>query len=213
VRPLTEEERRQRRDQVAAVAAGLFLEGGWAGLTLDQVAKKAGMAKGSLFLHFGSKEDLLLHAVGNAFEAWTDRLGRLVPKPAPADLAHAVLGTLRADPALLPLLGLMGPVLEGNCSPEAIVAFKERLADRMGSLAGRWAPWVPQVTPEEWFSLFLEVYALTLGCWAAGEASDRVRGALAGRPDLQPLLTSFEDLFLPLAEARFRGLFRSDSPR
>jgi len=206
MRALTVEERRQRRDPLAEGALVLFAEVGYARLTIAAVAKAAGVAKGSVFQSFVSKEDLFLHGVRRRFEAWFDRLAAVDPFRPPPRLARSLLGTLEADALLLPLLALVGPVLEEGCSAEAVIEFKEALARGLSALARSWGPRRPEVPSEAWGPLFLEVYALTVGAWTVGEASVSVRGALEGRPDLALFLTRFEDLFLPLVEARLTSL-------
>lgn len=207
MRALTEAERALRRDDLAQKAADLFWETGYTGLTMDAVARKAGVAKGSVFLAFATKEELVLHAVKLRFAAWFERLGPLEPREPSGAFARVLLGTVQADPLLLPLLALVGPVLEHGCSQAAVVDFKGSLATRLQALAEAWGPRAPQVAPERWAPWFLQFYALTVGAWAVGEATATVRDALADRPELQFLLTRFEDLFVPLAEAQIRTLF------
>lgn len=202
MRALTDSERQQRRDALADTALVLFAEVGYQRLTIDAVAKAAGVAKGSVFLVFASKEDLILHAAGRRFALWFDRLEQVTPSVPASTLAADLYQTIEADPLLMPLLGLVGPVLEQGCSAEAVIRFKEALAWGVTTISKKWALERPSVNPEAWGALFLRVYALIVGAWAVGEASDTVRDALANRPDLQSLLTRFEDLVVPLLEAQ-----------
>jgi len=206
MRPLSDADRQARKDLLADRAADLFAQTGWTGLTIDAVARSAGVAKGTVFLAFAGKEDLMLHAVARRFDLWFDRLDQLVAAPRAADLARAVLATLKADPLLLPLLALVGPVLEEGCSAEGVLVFKQTLAHRTGQLADRWSRWTPGLPQEAWAQAFLQLYAAIVGCWSVGATSDRVGQALAGRPELAWLLHGFDDLFLPLAEARLARL-------
>jgi AcrR family transcriptional regulator len=48
-----------RREQILTAALRAFSEGGFAETTMDQVAAQAGVAKGSLYLYFPSKDALL----------------------------------------------------------------------------------------------------------------------------------------------------------
>jgi AcrR family transcriptional regulator len=202
MRPLTDREREVRRDLLADHALDLFAGQGYAKLTVDAVARAAGVAKGTIFQAFATKEDLFLHAVRRRFEDWFTRLKAVNPAQSPAALARDLLGTILADELLLPLLALVRPVLEQGCSARAVVNFKEALASGLTALTEVWAPQRPEVPPLFWGPLFLEVYALTVGAWTVGEASTSVRDALADRPDLALFLTRFEDLFVPLAGAR-----------
>jgi AcrR family transcriptional regulator len=47
-----------KKDQIAEAAFALFAEHGFADVRMDRVAARAGVAKGTLYLHFADKEDL-----------------------------------------------------------------------------------------------------------------------------------------------------------
>lgn len=51
------------RDRIVAAAAELFSELGYRRTSLDEVARRAAVAKGTIYVHFSSKADLLMHAV------------------------------------------------------------------------------------------------------------------------------------------------------
>ena len=52
-----------RPEELVAAAIELFVEQGFAATNLKDVAKRAGVSKGTVYLYFKSKEDLLLEAV------------------------------------------------------------------------------------------------------------------------------------------------------
>jgi len=208
MKALTDAEKRSRQDALARQALALFPTTGYDKLTMEAVAQGAGVSKGSVFLAFASKQDLVLHATRLSFDAWFLRLAALDPSDPPKALALGLLNTLRNDPLLLPLLGLVAPVLEQGCTPGAILSFKESLAANLTVLAERWSLQVPSVPPQLWASLFLRIHALTVGAWAVGEASANVIEAVGHRPELQALLTRFDDLFPDLVEAQLIAVLR-----
>jgi AcrR family transcriptional regulator len=55
-----------RREQILDAAARVFTEKGPSAATMDEVAAAAGVAKGTLYLYFESKERLLL-GLGNRY--------------------------------------------------------------------------------------------------------------------------------------------------
>jgi AcrR family transcriptional regulator len=65
IRPRTKPAQ-QRRDELMDAAQRLFLKQGVASTTIDQIASGAEIAKGTFYLHFSSKEDLLA-ALGEQF--------------------------------------------------------------------------------------------------------------------------------------------------
>lgn len=65
-----------RRRSIIASASESFGKRGYTAATISEVAKKAGIAGGSLYQHFRSKEELLLEIPGNWFEDMGDELQR-----------------------------------------------------------------------------------------------------------------------------------------
>lgn len=95
----------QRQQQKAATARrifeaalGLFREQGYGATTVEQIARAAGVAKGTFFTHFPSKDAVLDH-IGrlqmDRLEAAFADSPALAALPAPARL-HAVLAALAA---------------------------------------------------------------------------------------------------------------------
>lgn len=48
----------QRREQILNAAADLFSKSGYHGVSVDAIAKKAGISKGNLYWHFKSKQEI-----------------------------------------------------------------------------------------------------------------------------------------------------------
>jgi AcrR family transcriptional regulator len=72
-----------RRDQIVEVAMRHFADHGYRGARVEDIAAEVGVAKGTVFLHFGSKEGLFLAAYERAvamLPAWLD---------APSDVVDA----------------------------------------------------------------------------------------------------------------------------
>jgi AcrR family transcriptional regulator len=64
-----------RRAQIVAVAMRHFADQGYRGARIEDIASEVGVAKGTVFLHFGSKEGLFLATYEEAVRqlpAWLD---------------------------------------------------------------------------------------------------------------------------------------------
>ncbi len=68
----------ETRKQLLESAGQIILEKGISGLTLDGVAKRAGVSKGGLLHHFSSKRLLLDGLVQHLFQEFTEHWQRLV---------------------------------------------------------------------------------------------------------------------------------------
>jgi AcrR family transcriptional regulator len=106
-----------RRQAILEAALTVFAEEGFAAARLDHVAVKAGVAKGTIYLHFKDKQDLFEQMVREAVSPVIARLEALAQLPdLPADMvlggmftvfSTEVLGTRRKD--LLRLVMTEGP--------------------------------------------------------------------------------------------------------
>ncbi|GCE23304.1 TetR/AcrR family transcriptional regulator [Dictyobacter kobayashii] len=58
-RSLKEKQRQEREDLILQVAQDVVLEKGYRDTSMDEIAARVGIAKGTLYLHFAKKEDLM----------------------------------------------------------------------------------------------------------------------------------------------------------
>ncbi len=59
-----EREKLRREEAILAEAKALFASKGFNNVTLEEVAERVGVAKGTIYLHFASKDDLLMAILG-----------------------------------------------------------------------------------------------------------------------------------------------------
>ena len=58
------------REGLMATAIDCFARYGYAGTSIDRIARAAGVTKGALYYHFRDKEELLFEAVKERIGAW-----------------------------------------------------------------------------------------------------------------------------------------------
>lgn len=69
-----ESEKPIKREQIAAAARELFSEFGYRAVSVSQIAQKADVAKGTVYLYFKDKEDLFLYLV----QEFIDEMSRFI---------------------------------------------------------------------------------------------------------------------------------------
>jgi AcrR family transcriptional regulator len=72
--------REVRREQILKIASELFSEKSYHDVTVDEIADAVGVAKGTIYLYFPSKEKLYLEILENSFEAIESLLEREIAK-------------------------------------------------------------------------------------------------------------------------------------
>jgi TetR/AcrR family transcriptional regulator, cholesterol catabolism regulator len=86
-----------RRAAIIATAARLFQERGYSGTTVRDLAREVGITSGSIFHHFGSKEEVLLSVVEKGLVEATTRMSGAdagEPRARLQDMIHAHLSAL-----------------------------------------------------------------------------------------------------------------------
>lgn len=93
----TEAERAQRRDDILNVAVRLFVAGGFAQVTLDDIVTEAHVTKRTIYGYFGDRSEIFLAAV----ERLRHRtLGQLATGESLEELATNIVSTLHSDEAI-----------------------------------------------------------------------------------------------------------------
>lgn len=71
------EKSRQTHNEIIEAAKALFMIKSVNRVTVNDIAEKAGIAKGTFYLHFASKDELVWHFVEHQFSPAFDWLGRI----------------------------------------------------------------------------------------------------------------------------------------
>jgi AcrR family transcriptional regulator len=109
-----EREKRERRRSILQAARETFFENGFHHATVDSVAERAEVSKGTVYLYFESKEALLAHLLLEGLEDLVAELDRacgaatgLAADEQLRALAQAYLDFFRRDPQYFPFLMAM----------------------------------------------------------------------------------------------------------
>jgi AcrR family transcriptional regulator len=142
-----------RRQDILNVAERLFAAGGDQLPSVSRIAEAAGLAKGTVYLYFGTKEEifavLLLEGWSRIIAAASHSLAdETTAEHAAAHFLTRFVAELLRNPDIMRLDAMGKAVLEGNMTADALAAFRsdfhQRLAaagamleDRLGLPGGR----------------------------------------------------------------------------
>jgi AcrR family transcriptional regulator len=133
-----EAETAERREAILAAAGSLLRATGFEGFSMSVLAGKAGIAKGTLYLYFETREEVLLALYVETLAAWSRALLAGL-RDGMGDEAFAALfrNAALADPNFLTLRARLESVIEHNVSLERLVEAKRAMRDLIGELAPR----------------------------------------------------------------------------
>jgi len=134
-RARTPEQKSDRRDTILFTAKTLFMEAGYEGFSMGLLSKRAGVAKGTLYLYFGTKEEVLLSLYSREFERFCSELTtEIAPTMTDAEFVSRIYETSISDPLFLSLHARLGTVIEQNISVDALIASKRAMATHFNAM-------------------------------------------------------------------------------
>ena len=109
--------RRERTDVILREAAGLASESGWTALRLEDVARRAGIAKGTIYLDFKDKDELIAAASRRSMTEVLSLMQVAAAKTDDAGQLGAALRILASLPLDHPDLTAVFRITHGENSP------------------------------------------------------------------------------------------------
>ena len=132
-----------RRQTILAAAGELFEEAGGELPSVDQVARRAGLAKGTVYLYFRAKEEMFLALLAQELGGWFQALTTIMQDDAlvragAAAVSKSLVGDLAQRRNMLRLAVQCHGTLERNVAEDAVLAFKQVTAGGLVEL-GAWS--------------------------------------------------------------------------
>lgn len=184
----------QRRDAILEAAAALFTDHDYDAVTLNAIARRAGLAKSALYRYFETKEEIFLHLYLGDLREWIGAVEvALAPHHGcndPGRVARALTRNLLRRPRLATLQALLSGVLERNVSVESVGAFKTDILEPTGRLAGAIASAMPALTPWQLNRFLIYLHAISAGLWPMGYHGPALEEVL-NRPEIAPMRAEF----------------------
>jgi AcrR family transcriptional regulator len=165
-RARTPDQKNMRAQAVLDAAWALFQDQDFDAITVARIAERAGLAKGTVFLYFASKEALFLEALRRELAAWLLEFNAWLELAAPSQDARLMAGqfaaSLHARPSMLRLLAMLHSQLEPNAGLDAVIAFKLFLSDAL-TIGGAQVERHLMLPAGSGYGILLDLYALAIG--------------------------------------------------
>ncbi len=124
-RARTAEQKALRRQAVLAAAETYFHEVGYEAFSMAQLARRAGVVKGTLYLYFKTREELFLTLYEQSLVRWSQVFRDCLSDPLTSTAyAEALYATTMADGTFVPLLIRLEHVIEHNVALDRLIQSK-----------------------------------------------------------------------------------------
>lgn len=198
-RARTDESREVRKAAILKAAGALVDKDGFPALSMDAVAKKCGLAKGTLYLYFGTREELLLAMLQQDFSAWFDSFSDFLSQakqPFGPAFVEAWIKGIEDQPRLAMGMAYLHLTLESNISREFALAWKTFLYEKTKGLHYLLIQhFQPAVSLEELGRFFMVMTGTSVGIWMQSQISPQIQAAFKENPELRLFEGDFGDHF------------------
>ncbi|MCC6196523.1 MAG: TetR family transcriptional regulator [Burkholderiales bacterium] len=167
-RAIQAEDKQERHHAILDAAARLLLRSPARTASMADVADEAGLAKGTVYLYFPGKEELLLAVHERNIEGFFRALAARLAGDAPVAVADILALThehMVKPPLFLPLAARCFGMMGQSVPAEVALAFKQRMAERLLAAGAGLEKRFPELPPGQGVALLRHSYALIIGLW------------------------------------------------
>jgi AcrR family transcriptional regulator len=193
-RAIAVEDKEERRQELLDAVEKLYLRHPSRMPSVAEVAAAAGLAKGTVYLYFPAKEDMLLalheRHVAGFFAALMKRLAEAGPLDFD-DVFEVTLEHIIRVPGYLPLTSRCFGMMDRETPLESAIAFKVRVAKVLGIGGAALERHFPALGKGGGLLLLMHSYGLIVGLWQLLHPNERF-GRAMDRPELKPLKLDYE---------------------
>jgi AcrR family transcriptional regulator len=158
-RARSEEQREVRRRAILDAGVTMLAEMPVAEISLNELSRRAGLAKSNVLRYFESREAVLFELLDRAFREWvvelSDELSVAIDPGRPAtergdQLAAVVSRSLARRTVLCDLVNAQAGVLEHNVSVDVVLRYKRSARDALASMVEVVRRHVPELGEGAW---------------------------------------------------------------
>ncbi|EJO01338.1 TetR family transcriptional regulator [Oenococcus oeni] len=167
---LTKKQKLEKSQRIAQVTLKLFRENSFDEITMDRIAKIAGIAKGTLFNYYKTKENIFMNLLLEGYQVFFTQLDNQImnfEKLSLADFKNLMLKVtselIEDHPVLVRLNALRGPILERKANKKQTIDGRQKLYKIREQLSKDIAYRVTELTPETINHLFITQGAIISG--------------------------------------------------
>jgi AcrR family transcriptional regulator len=214
-RARSEEQREARRQAILGAAAAMLAEMPVVQVTLNELSRRAGLAKSNVLRYFESREAVLLELLDSAWQDWLAQLEQELAGTADAaaplagrtdQLAATLAASLASHPMLCDLISAQAAVLERNVSPQVAAQYKRASIADITALGLLMSRSVPELGETGAVRLAGAAVMMTGALWPHTQPSAAMLAAYEADPELAAMRLDFASTIREVLQVMIAGL-------
>ncbi len=217
-RAISEEQKSERKKNILKTALELFKNSSFDKINIEEIAKKTGIAKGTVFLYFKTKEELFLSLAKDEIEKLFDDLNESLivlnknkKKCSMEDLLSLIKNSTNNKPLLIRLMAILNIILEKNIDFKTTSDFKIMLYNNIIKTGELLEKCFSFLKPNDGTQLIMWIYILIIGIQQVSDPSP-VAKKVINEAGLNAFNINFNDQFLNMLDIILKGLVFKSKP-
>lgn len=214
-RAISENEKNVKAEMIIDAAADLWNETDFEGFTMQALAQKMNLAKGTLYLYFKTKEEVFLSLYHRLLSSWFIEIENSFTKNndwTSEKIARTLSLSLSNISPLIRLIAILGTVLEKNISYEKAVEFKTWLVHVFNKTASLIEQSLPTLRKGDGHTILVFLQATGTGLYSMSYGSPVIQEVLK-KKEFQSLHIDFSKTLRQGMEVFINGLANTGKPQ
>ncbi len=195
LRAIDDNEKALRKQSILEAAQGLFAADPADLPSVINIAKAAGLAKGTVYLYFKTKEEIFLEILATQYQALLQEIATLIESSADESTIIRELISLfeqftAIHPTFMPLSSMANSVIEKNVDTAIIAEFKRMLIREMQTICDNLTHQFPSLSRDQGNRLLLNTNAIIIGLWQMQNWPDKVKPMMQ-QPEFRTISPDF----------------------
>lgn len=205
IRSTSVEEKAKKKEHIKACALTLYHKAGELS-SVDKIVKKSGLAKGTFYLYFKTKEEVYLDILSDMYAVYLEDVFKGIDpnKVSLESLADSLVKPLVGNSDFLRLASIGPGILEKNVSEEKIIEFKLMLMQAMQKMGEVFLQLSPGLKPEKVSEVIVVSFSLIIGIFQQSDISGELK-KLSEKPEIKDLFIDFENITSRSLVALWKG--------
>ncbi|SET79535.1 transcriptional regulator, TetR family [Natronincola peptidivorans] len=209
-RALSDVEKQQRQEDILNTAEKLFLDCDYKDITMSKIAKNTGLAKGTLFLYFQTKEDLFLSLTERYISHWSQEIQMKISNSISNrkslsinEFVNLLMNSID-NIVLVKLFSILDDTLEQNIDFNRSVQFKTFLKNEMCQIGKLIETAMPIIHEGHGIMILSQLFICLIGSYKVSHPSPIVKQAIQ-EPGLEMFDRDFIKTMMDMATYHIHG--------
>jgi len=211
-RAISGDEKLERREAILDAAVELLARDDYHDISIARIARKAGLAKGTIFLYFRTKEELFLQLQIREYKSWFEninsRLHALLQKKNKSSIdefVNNVVASVGSHPLMIRLTPILHVILERNIDYKTALEFKRFLLNEIRTTGGLIEQCIPFLQKNDGARFLLHLQVLLIGLIQLSRPAPLVKQVIE-RERMEVFQLNFEEQLLEILTLLINGM-------